>query len=1167
MSVPLAHIAPVTVSLPNGSTISSLGACSFSLPHIPHPLEAYIFADTELATSLVSISALCNAGCQATFTATAFSVTHDTNIVLQGPKLPQDSLWHVSLPSTPTSSPSPFLCNAAAVFGSDKNFVAFAHASMGSPPISTFLRAIRTGYLSTWPRLTPKIVAAHPPHSIATAKGHLTQTRQGLDSTTSTASATTAFSPEADPLLDIPDLPPSMEEANRVYIKQLHLSHEVSSDLTGKFPISSSSGSQYVLVSEMNGYIHCEPMASRSNSEYLRAFKNIVLFFTQLGHRPFYQKLDNECSTTLQTYLRNEKITLQFCPPGQHRSNRAERSIQTFKDHAIATFSTTAKDFPLTLWDKLLPQIELCINHLHPYKPNPAISAYAGLHGTSHDFRAHPIAPAGTKILIHEKPANRASWGAHGIPGYYLGPALQHYRCYLVWASNTQTTRVTDTVAWFPESVRMPDPSPFDLTLAAVADLTTALNALAKAHPTVTSSPQPLLSTSVTDQLTDLIRMYSPLPTAPEQRVPTVPDTLSPPLPVPEQRVSPPAPRAFPPEQRVSSLASVATDVPSPPPITDFPPNDHLPLLPHRIPSHPQPPALYTASATLNLSTDGSPLTFAKAKAGPDRVQWLIAEIAEFTRLFTSKTMSPIHLHQQPAHRRSDTTYYNPQTKQKVDATGATTYRIRGTAGGNKINYDGPTSAQTAAMEVFKLFLHSVISEHKFWMTIDIKDYYLNTPLSRSEYIRIPLKLIPDDIIASYSLTPYISNNSILFEIKKGMYGLPQAGLLAQQQLIPHLAKHGYHQTSTPCLFRHDSNGTDFTLVVDDFGIKYSNKAGAQHLIDTLSALYEIKVDWTGAKYIGFHIQFDTVNHSVALTMPGYIAKVLQRFAPTLTASAASPAVCQQPHYGKATQAPTIDTTAPLSPAAIKTLQEQVGCLLYYARGVDNTILPAVTHIASLQSTPTVAVAAAMTRLLQYCARYPNNALVFRACDMRLIIQSDASYLSRPKARSVAGGVFYLGNNNDPTHINGPCHAISTIIPVVVASVAEAEYAALFINGREGAHLRQVLHDIGYPQPTTDILCDNACAVGIADDSITPKQTKSIDMQFHWIRDRVRQQQFHVAWRKGDHNLADFFTKPLPVNTHQSLMPFLVRVPSASHTAHAKRRTAYLQANKQKVYS
>ena len=133
-----------------------------------------------------------------------------------------------------------------------------------------------------------------------------------------------------------------------------------------------------------------------------------------------------------------------------------------------------------------------------------------------------------------------------------------------------------------------------------------------------------------------------------------------------------------------------------------------------------------------------------------------------------------------------------------------------------------------------------------------------------------------------------------------------------------------------------------------------------------------------------------------------------------------------------------------------KKLQEQVGCLLYYAREVDATILPAVNHIASLQSQPTIMVAAATERLLQYCARFPNNALVFTTCDMRLLIQSDASYLSRPKARSVAGGIFYLGNNNQPTTINGPCLTLSTIIPVVVSSVAEAEYAAVFMNAEEG---------------------------------------------------------------------------------------------------------------------
>ena len=382
----------------------------------------------------------------------------------------------------------------------------------------------------------------------------------------------------------------------------------------------------------------------------------------------------------------------------------------------------------------------------------------------------------------------------------------------------------------------------------------------------------------------------------------------------------------------------------------------------------------------------------------------------------------------------------------KIDSTDSTTYRIRGTAGGDKINYNGPTSAQTAAMPVVKLLLHSVVSEHKKWMTIDIKDYYLNTPLLRPEFIRIPCRMIPDTTIATHCLKPYVHQNAILFQVNKGMYGLPQAGLLAQQRLIAHLANHGYHETSTSCLFRHISNGTASTLVVDDFGIKYSNQAGADHLIRTLQLLYIITINWTGSIYIGFTIIFNNTSRQVSLTMPGYISKVLQRFAPHLRLGAASPAVYIPPSYGAPTQTVTSDISSLLPPSAIKRLQEQVGCLLYYARGVDATILPAVNHIASLQSQPTVMVAAAMDRLLQYCARFPDNALVFTACDMRLFIQSDASYLSRPKARSVAGGIFYLGNNNQPTTINGPCLTLSTIIPVVVSSVVEAEYAAVFKN-------------------------------------------------------------------------------------------------------------------------
>ena len=223
-----------------------------------------------------------------------------------------------------------------------------------------------------------------------------------------------------------------------------------------------------------------------------------------------------------------------------------------------------------------------------------------------------------------------------------------------------------------------------------------------------------------------------------------------------------------------------------------------------------------------------------------------------------------------------------------------------------------------------------------------------------------------------------------------------------------------------------------------------------------------------------------------------------------------------------------------------------------------HTLLTDVNHLASLQAHATNNTMTAANRRLAYCARYPNNSLRYHACDLILHIQSGASYLSRPGARSVAGGIFYVGNRDQPTVINGAIHAISSIIPAAVTSMAEAEYAALFLNGQEAASLRDTLTALGYPLQATIIQCDNKCAQGIATDTVKPKRTESIDMKFHWIRDRLCQGQFMIMWRKGTDNLADFLTKLLPVHQHQRLMPLLVHVPCATglpaQTAHSKRK-------------
>ena len=113
---------------------------------------------------------------------------------------------------------------------------------------------------------------------------------------------------------------------------------------------------------------------------------------------------------------------------------------------------TTAVDFPLKQWDRLLLQVKLCIKHLLPFKPHALISAYAGIHGGAYDFRAHPIAPAETEVLIHDKP----SWTAHDMPRYYLGLTLKHYRYHEVLAKPSQSVRNRTCSLGFPMATRYP---------------------------------------------------------------------------------------------------------------------------------------------------------------------------------------------------------------------------------------------------------------------------------------------------------------------------------------------------------------------------------------------------------------------------------------------------------------------------------------------------------------------------------------------------------------------------------------------------------------------------------------------------------------------------------------------------------------------------------------
>jgi len=141
----------------------------------------------------------------------------------------------------------------------------------------------------------------------------------------------------------------------------------------------------------------------------------------------------------------------------------------------------------------------------------------------------------------------------------------------------------------------------------------------------------------------------------------------------------------------------------------------------------------------------------------------------------------------------------------------------------------------------------------------------------------IPLTQIPDRIQSAYNVSAYCVNGKVLVKITKGIYGLPQAALLAKQRLDELLAAHGYLETPTLCLYKHVSRPIMFTLVVDDFGIKSHGQEHLDHLLNTLRTIYTIKTG-DGTKYLGLTLEWDYKHRTVAKSMPGHLAKNLKRF-------------------------------------------------------------------------------------------------------------------------------------------------------------------------------------------------------------------------------------------------------------------------------------------------
>ncbi len=298
-----------------------------------------------------------------------------------------------------------------------------------------------------------------------------------------------------------------------------------------------------------------------------------------------------------------------------------------------------------------------------------------------------------------------------------------------------------------------------------------------------------------------------------------------------------------------------------------------------------------------------------------------------------------------------------------------------------------------------------------------------------------------------------------------------------------------------------------------------------------------------GDLYCGINLKWDYIKQTLEILMPGYIKHLLLKYKHVVNPRPQHcPCSPEQWKYGFEAQAPPPpDTTQQLNKDEIKKIQKIVKSILYYARAVDVMVLMALSTIVSKQTTGTEQMMEKTLQVLDYLVEHPNATVKFRALDMVMNIHSDASYLTEPKACSRACRHFFMGwlpKDNKPIKLNGAFHMLCLILHFVAASVAEAKLGALFLNCQEGMIFQLTLKDLGHPQPKIPVHCDNATAIGIANNTIKRQQSRLMEMRYFWVGDKVAQDIYSLGWYTEQENLADYQSKHHPSAHHTAVHPY-----------------------------
>ena len=504
----------------------------------------------------------------------------------------------------------------------------------------------------------------------------------------------------------------------------------------------------------------------------------------------------------------------------------------------MAILASCDPKFPIAEWDRLLDQAELTLNLLRNSRVNPKLSSHAYLFG-NFDFNSTPIAPPGTKVQVQIKTGQRGSWSYHSEDGWYVGRAINHYRCVNCYIPATHRTRIADTVKFFPTIIPFPSVTLEDFLRQATSDILAILQ-----HPPSLPTLQcGDMTQEAIIQIAQLLNRTVPLPVLQQSPTSTpitqlVPTPIHSPAAVPRVSATP-----------LHSLATVPRVSPTP---TPYLPRTETPIVSPTVPlknivpsssidydeltntiisvlqnnsntSEKQPKRKHSRPYNLRrtpIRQPGRPYNLRSQRPHETSFRNLAQQHLVAQHVFSTPTNNAFHMYNPTSGKKetidsllnstaaqrwtcslsnewgrlaqgnkhgvkaTDTIdfihRYDVPTGRKVTYGSFVCdyrplkddpYRVRLVVGGDKLDYPDDPASPAAGLLQTKLLINSTISDAKKgarFMSMDLKDHFLASPMERPEFMRVHRRHIPHDIFEQYNLKELVTPEGFVYiKIKK----------------------------------------------------------------------------------------------------------------------------------------------------------------------------------------------------------------------------------------------------------------------------------------------------------------------------------------------------------------------------------------------------------------